>query len=623
MSDVIKLSDGTTDIDLYYDTDAFVMMQEGNNFGIPEHQRVMHESDFSDGQTIIRNTLGNRMWPMQLAVYGSDNDAVVDNLNALSRFAKQARRYQLDETRSEVYLQVQLDGMTNWTRFSVIDIEYDSAAFFNYFNLGEDKLIFGDGLTLTIITDPIGYGEEVTLKNYLKNPHFEEVNTGIDQGSGAAKHWNDDGSPTLTFDWDIRVCGARSQKVVTDASSNQAIYSDTVSCSSSQDFACYVWVHKASGDDISLYVSGDASGVIDTATYSAAAETKTGANGNTWKRLEVTGTTGASDSTLTVGVQRSLGDATAATTFYVDQSYLQLGASSIPSGWASYYSINNHYQPSSSIIPYLDVCDIPGDEPADCKFVIDETDSNTSIRYLYMMNSAQDNIASMRFFLDSDDAGVPGGTNTVTDSDRSGGSYGNFTTSSTFADVARFAPSDWSDWYLSYVVFAAVNVGSGLEFRIEYPPVGNYPQYNTGETSVAHTNQWELLNLGVINQISANDEFIFAAKGGDVNYDFFYCVSISDGYSIIDWGTYVIGGASSPQAIIDPMENLRYTKTGAGIIQSTSNAHLGDYIQAKPGRFNRIIMIGTGDENVHTPANGNIEVTLTYRPRTELLLGVT
>ena len=72
MADVIQLSDGTTTIDLYFDTSGFRMKSDGNEFGVADHDNVLHAPINRDGEVIVRHRLENKEWPVALAVAGDD-----------------------------------------------------------------------------------------------------------------------------------------------------------------------------------------------------------------------------------------------------------------------------------------------------------------------------------------------------------------------------------------------------------------------------------------------------------------------------------------------------------------------------------------------------------------------
>jgi len=414
-TDVFRLSDGTTTIDLYYDTSApgFQMMTGGNEFGLPQHSHLYHSSDWQDGDEIVRERLTNRTWPMKLKIETSDVDDIPDHLATLNKLVRNARRHWIERDVDEVYLEIQLEGAANWTRYGVVDVKYNRLDLWDYFNRQGNDIAFGDAFKVTVVTTPDGYGAVETLKNSLGTPHFEED----EDADGLADHWAGNGSPTTTLDTSIYLVGTQSQKVVTDNSGTDGIYSDTVATSGVQNFVSYAWVYRSSAnDDITLDVQADGSGSIGTASYDAAVPTAEGAGGNTWKRLDVIGATTTGDTTLTMRLERLTGDASENTTFYADKTYLQLGATTRPKAWASGAALRNHYQSDGEgCINYLDMADVLGDLPAHTKFTLNPTTSGAMSTTAIRMFHKKNGLAAQGNYVENESG--------VADTDFSGGAY--------------------------------------------------------------------------------------------------------------------------------------------------------------------------------------------------------
>jgi hypothetical protein len=382
ISDTIKLTDGTTEIDLFFDTAGFELLVQGTKFGVAPHDSLYHTSEWEDGEDLVRTRLENRKWPLRLAVRGSTDDDVIDTLASFNRLARQASQYWKEKNVDKVYLEIKLEGATNTTYYDVMEIEPDGVDFFNFFNRTSQEIIFGDGLSITVTTKPWGYGDEETLANELKTPHFEEDA----DSNGLADNWTESGTPTTTLDTSTFLIGSQSQKVVTDASTTEGVYSDTVSVSTAGNFVSYAWVYRASGDDITLDIQGDSSGSIGTAKYNAATKTEDDDDSNTWKRLDVSGATTSGDSTLSMYVRRLSGDASAATTYYLDKTYLQLGTTTTPDSWMSYRNVRNHYDTGDGDINYFDV-DVLGDLQSPIEMDITATTASTGASLMYIVNT--------------------------------------------------------------------------------------------------------------------------------------------------------------------------------------------------------------------------------------------
>lgn len=166
MSDTIQLSDGTTTISLNASAAGakFQALANAVNLGLPPHENLMHTSDFSDGDVLVRERLGNRRWAMRLKIdSNSSDDQIADQLIALNRFVRQARRHWVKKDVDKVYLEISLSGSSTTTKYDVVDIEYDVADIFDYFNRQSGDVKFGDAFAIQVVTKPWGYGDTVSL----------------------------------------------------------------------------------------------------------------------------------------------------------------------------------------------------------------------------------------------------------------------------------------------------------------------------------------------------------------------------------------------------------------------------------------------------------------------------
>ena len=179
--DIIKISDGTTDIGLILEDDGFQMLASGNDFGVPEHDNVYHESSYSNGAALVRERKKNRVWPMKLSVRGSTPDIVINNLITLAKHARQSARQQMLSDIDKVYLSIKIYGSTNTTYYDVVDIEVNGIDILSYINRNLQEIIFGNGLSISVTTKPLGYGDKEILCNILTYPDFHvDTNYHID-----------------------------------------------------------------------------------------------------------------------------------------------------------------------------------------------------------------------------------------------------------------------------------------------------------------------------------------------------------------------------------------------------------------------------------------------------------
>ena len=618
MADVIKMTDGTTSVDLYYDTDGFEMLSGGNDFGTAKHKNLYHESAALDGAMLVRHSKENRPWSFKLAVRGANNTAIATTLGIFNRLVDQARRYQLSSSGQKVYLEIQLDGASQATYYDVIDVDYSKAAFFNYYNLRQKELIFGDGLSLTVLTKPLGYGAEETLRNFLANPGFMQR---IAAGAGESDSWNVSGAPTVTTEYSISLIGSSAQKIVTDTSGTDGIYSDVIACTDyqGQAFAGYVWVYRSSGNNITLDVVGDDSGSLETATYNAATETETGLDGTSvFRKLSVSGTIGAADTEITIRIERLTGDASAATTYYVDKCYFGMGVTSTPTAWASCERVNNYRDEDAW--PYIDIADIQGDSPAEIEIDIDPT-TTTAAQYIHMaladmLYEDKNGAVNRTPYLDmywyelSANADV-GRTRDASTRLAANTSWGSVAGAGAIGTYGRLVGN--------YVLMAAIKSSTAVGARMRVLLNGAY----SDEKDISLTTDYQLF---VSPPISYKDisNIVYMHSGAyylqialdtgtaNVDTDFIMLVPIDNSYVVMNPGTmsgYARLQRDGRAIVATPFLGLSYTSA------YTSSA--GGSLSIKPHSDQRILFM------FYNAASHSLESANTiirYRPQTEFLL---
>jgi hypothetical protein len=645
MTDVLKLSDGTTDCDLMFSSaPGFQLLAGGLKFATPEHENLYHSSEWQDGEELARHKLENRVWPMKLALKSSSSDDNIANeLIKLNRLIRQARRYQLAGDVSKVYLHIKLDGATNWTRFDLIDAVLESADIFSYFNRKSGDVKFDGAIGLELTTTSFGYGEEVALANELGTPHFEEDG----DSDGLADQWNESaGTETTSLDTTIYLLGSQSQEVITNTTSSHGIYSDTVTVSGVDNIASYAWLFCTSGsDEVTLDVQADSTGSIGTATYSAATETDTGANSNTWKRLDVIGSTTASDTTLTMRVERLSGGASKATTFYIDKTYLQLDATSVPDGWASCRRIYQHSDSDEGTVVYIDVVGIHGDLPAPIKIETPSVslDAGFGTTWIAIRNDTEANIATTDYFQD-----LTGNA----DNARIGNTYATITPDTTAADLSSTTISNLNKHTRRFRVLASLydieaydGGGTLAEFRVgrrytgEGVALATYNDYKqiTSELTPPLTTPYRWVDLGII------DYRIEGANADDVSQSLSGIVNIqakrTSGSSAVRADAFMLFPVESmfmfdgddkvgavTLSALDEQDIAYYSPSVLNRYEVLSS--LGTIPRLEPDKVNRLFMLFGGD--IGNPSSGQqpasnpadtVDTKITYRPRTEFLLG--
>jgi len=657
MADIIKITDGTNE--LHLNASDFSMIADGASFGIAEHNNQYHNSPWQEGKYLVRSKMNNRQWEFSVASEaGSDSD-VAKLLNELSRFSYSARRYYQQDDVDKFQLYIQLDGLNNPTYYDIVDISYDGISIFNWFNRSTQDLIFDDGLQIVIETEPIGYGEEITLCNELGTPHFEKDSN----DNGLADQWNKIGAPTTSIDTTNYICGSQSQKVEFDASSKEGIQSDAVDVDGGKSIVGYAWVYSQSSDEITAEIEeydGSTWTSVSTSTYSSASETKTGNNGNTWKRIEISSNISASSTQVRFSVYRDSGDASESSGFFVDQSYLQVGVSKIPTGWVSSKHLYSYEEPNTEgTVTYLDIQDLAGDYPVYPDIYIKGI---TDLRRLFLAASSRKNIAKNTFYFES--PSLSGGSGTeVSDSSRSNNFYKTVDVSgetefSYYFNVGNnlegpilplicFKTSTSADVNLiTWSIYNEFNFSDSKEYFNVYETIDyESPDYDIPDLA---TNEWRITPLPPIHVSNQQDSSWFedAGSGTDVtpragmsakysgasgthtfNLDFITYWQIDNGYFIcqpeaFNFSTYY--GILKIPSDKDDMIEYRLDDDDDSLVRFVRQ-EAGARIKIVPSRFNRIFAMheiykDTIYDHQHACTKmGEFEIT--YRPRTDLILG--
>lgn len=321
MAHTFKLTDGTDTVDLIYvgASQEDYRLEEVESRGRGDILPIIQPADASEnGPEPIRINRPNREWRCKIQVWSSGRDDQHNNFHSFQRMFSQAGDARTWSPVDKVYLEIQLDSATNWTRY---DVKYcyttDDSGIFGVLSAKSGVTAPVAPIEATIVTKPSGYGATEKLRNYLKTPHFEEDG----DADGLADNWTETGTPTTTLDTDVYLCASQSQKVVTDAAGTDGIKADTVTIGAGDYVVARVWIHHDSGDTVTMsLLSGTTIDSTDTdATADAIA---TGAGGKTWSRYDLAGIGEQATLTMQLKIERLAGDASAATTYYVDKCYM-------------------------------------------------------------------------------------------------------------------------------------------------------------------------------------------------------------------------------------------------------------------------------------------------------------
>lgn len=334
MAHVVKLTDGTTarTASLVYDAGSQAdyrlrYIAQRRELGLVP---AMHTPDAStDGPEPTSHSRNNRQWFLTLTVSSTSRDDQLNNLNTLGRIMADASAARIGTPLDGYYLEVQLNGATNWTRFACKVADFvDDGGLYGVTSVTalHASAPTADPIVVMVETEPIGEGDIETLQNYCKTPHFLE-DTNAD---GLADDWTEIGAPTTTLDTDTYYVGGQSQKVVTDTAGDDGIAGATIAVTSGAVVIASVAIIKSSGDAVKMELLADSSGSIDSVTTATAAdETRTGEDGNSWSIYHLSGVADLADTTVQPRVYRPTAGAAAATTYYVDRCYVDIDGGSI------------------------------------------------------------------------------------------------------------------------------------------------------------------------------------------------------------------------------------------------------------------------------------------------------
>jgi len=413
IEDTIQISDGTTDIDLIMDTNGFEMLASGGDFGISNHDNLYHKSDWLDGEMLVREKTENKTWSFKLAVRGTTDDAIINTIKEFNKMSRQARQYHISRDVAKVYLYIKLAGATHATYYDIIDIQAKGLGLLDYMNRNMGEVVFGDGLSVDIITEPFGYGDVQILENELPNPHFEEDSN----SDGDPDFWTVTGSPaTGERVTSLSRVGSASVYILgTGGLNSDTLTPDTLSMS----VVGYAYIYISTGADsvqVGLYNVTDSS-YIDTENADTGIV-------DSWQKVSVAGTL-PSYKTISLRIEAVNGEVK------IDQTYLQFSDTE-PIGWMSYKQLINHHDDDEGDINYIDVADIGGDIDAKTRITfISTTGSSTFAPTTWTGKRTNDNVYHRASLDSTEEDSTP--TSVTSDADYSFGEYSNYTKTSTGA----------------------------------------------------------------------------------------------------------------------------------------------------------------------------------------------
>ncbi len=188
MADVLKLSDGTTDVDFILASSDYSLVPDGISLPPPDAQRVLGGDPLlREGQRLIERQYGNREIGIIFHIEAADHDALLEDIRAVVRLLDTAKNTARDGFGPKVTLAYNLTNATDQMIFDVLDGELDVGDIAGELVRRQSKLLRTE---LTLICQPYAR---------LAAPieiHNELVNAGFDYNPGEGGR---DGGSTVDF----------------------------------------------------------------------------------------------------------------------------------------------------------------------------------------------------------------------------------------------------------------------------------------------------------------------------------------------------------------------------------------------------------------------------------------
>ena len=189
MADVLKLSDGTTDVDFILAGSDYSLTPNGLSLPVPDAERVLGGDPLlREGERLIERHYGNREIGIAFNLKAADHDTLLEDIRAIVRLLDTAKNTARDGFGAKVTLAYNLTNATDQMIFDVLDGELDVGDLATDLVRRQSHLL---GATLTLICQPYArLDAPLEILNILKNPGFDH-----NPGEGGR-----DGGSTVDFE---------------------------------------------------------------------------------------------------------------------------------------------------------------------------------------------------------------------------------------------------------------------------------------------------------------------------------------------------------------------------------------------------------------------------------------
>lgn len=651
MADTFQLTDGTTTVDLIYNSSTqrnYKLRRDGAQLGSTEPRAIWHRpSDYP--AELIDAVDDTQIASLTVMVHqDSDIDDMLDAIVKARRLLRQAKRYYELGDVDRVTLKVQLDGATNATLWPVLYGWVDDSRA-QYESVARKHGIAYDAQVVLHLA-PYGEAETaITLRNVLhSSPHFvSDLNS-----DGLADGWALIGTPTTSIRTNRYLIGGSSQRIITDNSTSHGIRSDTIPVAISSTITAYAWVYHSgfgvdpitvqlndgSGNLIAAKVlqAGDAGGVSDRIAPDAVDGSQL------WYRVALTGSnSSAADAQLLI--YRASGSATQNSQFWIDACYMEVGGGA-PDAWASAYAIDNRNDPNSSNedrINYIDTWGVPGDAPALVTHKLDWT-AITSSKSVFYAGKATDGkiLAAERVsWVDSDQFSTSFATNAAwsTGTGTSKNHYHRLTQDGSISEgsgelsLPSVSGDTVREMFANPIRAFGICRSSSVAatFKLSYGLNPATADSSEEITVGATVNNWALLDFGMINMSGQLPFDVPDTSEPDLNLLLTIEGLPGSGSDTADFDALLL--MSTDEFLIVESSNFttsnefyvrgHYQDTILSELGYRDKERLGTMWTLEPGRtMNRITFAITGPTGIYTLTDAAL-VTLEITPRTRHLLG--
>jgi hypothetical protein len=372
MAWTFQIEDATTSLNLN-DGTSFKVMPGG--FGAPSPSlRATYAGDgnlFRSGSRLVRQSYNNRIVTLGLQVIGTSTDVLASNIESLETYLRAAQEFSSFASGSQVKLRYQWDSATSPVFFHVLTGTFDAIDAAQHTSMLTLNTRLANA-RLTLVCEPFAYGAQEVIENYVLDPSFEVAGT-------ALADWTESKTATGT------TARSTAQAKFGDASllltmtnsggSGQVIERNQtladVDAGETWSFEAWAYVTALSNCKaglVLLYNDGSA-----TTATSYITSTNSG-----FVQMTLANQTPPSGATQVIIKLRLEATASSATgTAYFD-AVTAVADSAIPTTWVSSRSVGTIFTDASQATTnYLDVYNVPGNQPALLQLKAAENEAHT------------------------------------------------------------------------------------------------------------------------------------------------------------------------------------------------------------------------------------------------------